>query len=400
MRHLATRSLAALVLLAALVAPCWSISLTEYKFPESTSQQAYVNGTFNSGGDNSGGAATDTTRTRYNLGANASYDLFYRSLPFTYTINTLGNASVDRGPAQGATTEESYNVDFRSSANKYFSDVSDLFLTGDTHFEYQKLAGASADDPYWDVTAGAGYGRTIDATVLKQAIRMNEDFKKYEVISRDIPDAALLELASVIDRQGEYRSRYGPVEFRKYWYEDMERVVAESGVLEGDDLGAIGLIRIQEILDEPTGRRFYGSEISGSVGVVISDFTGSSGDPLAKGILKWARPVDIDLQLTNIAEVTTVFQDDQTYDFNDVFRVYYELSNRVDWDNALEVDYLVQTAATAENITTMNFTSRYILYIENQLTFNPSFTANWVDDGSGDAAWDWAVNASVSYRLR
>lgn len=400
MRFLAARILPVILLATSLAGSAWGISLTEYKFPESTSQQAYVNGTFNSSGDNSGGAPADTTQTRFSLGGNASYDLFYRSLPFTYTINTLGSVSVDRASTAGADAENAYNLMFNSSANKYFSEVSDYFATGSTRLEYRKLAGAGADDPYWDVTVGVGRGRTIDATVLKQAIRMNEDFRKYKVVNRDLPDAALLELASVIDRESEYRSRYGPVEYRKYWYGDMERVVADSGVLEGDDLGAIGIIRIEEILNEPTGRRFYGSEISANVGVVISDFAGNSGDPLARLLYNWARPVGIDLQLTNNASVATVFQDDQTWNFNDVFRVYYELSNRVDWDNSVTLNYLVQTATGAENVTTMNLTSTYILYLENRLTFNPSFIANWVDDGLGDAAWDWAVNASVQYRLR
>ena len=51
---------------------------------------------------------------------------------------------------------------------------------------------------------------------------MNEDFLKYGVIKSDLPDKALLELAAVIDREAEFRSKHGNIEYRKYWYEEME----------------------------------------------------------------------------------------------------------------------------------------------------------------------------------
>ena len=62
-----------------------AISLTEYTFPTSTSQDAYLNGTFNLNG-----SSKDSTQTGYNFGGAAQYNLYYRSLPFTYQTNFNG----------------------------------------------------------------------------------------------------------------------------------------------------------------------------------------------------------------------------------------------------------------------------------------------------------------------
>ena len=58
------------------------------------------------------------------------------------------------------------------------------------------------------------------------------------------------------------------------------------------------------------------------------------------------------------------------------------------------------TLENLENILRLNLKSTYIFYIENQLSVNPEFQFQYVDDGVNDAAWDWAILGSVSYRLR
>jgi hypothetical protein len=379
---------------------CWgdaqAIDLTKYTFPVSTSQQAYVNGAFNVNG-----TSTDTLETGYNVGADASYDLFYRSLPFSYYLSALGSFSVNKSQIVDSESQEAYNVWVNTRANKYFSDESKIFGFGSTTFQYRKLAAQEdADDPYWDVTAGMGYGRTIDATVLKQAYRMAQDFKRFGVVKGEIPEKTLIELARIIDREGEFRSIHGPVEYRKYWYEAMEEVLHNAGVLTEDGLGAIGVLRIQEVLDEPTAIRYYGWEARAGVGVVVSDFDGEAGDPLLTVDFDYSRPVSLQLQLNNSAYYRTVFEDDPVHRVGDVFQVYYEVSNRIDWDNTLSLEYLMPTAEDSENVLTLNFTSAYILYIENRLTFNPSFVLNYLDDGVGDAKSDWALRGSISYRLK
>ncbi|MFH1010481.1 MAG: hypothetical protein V1784_04505 [bacterium] len=374
----------------------FGIDLTRYKYPVSTSQEAFLNGTFNVNG-----TSADTMQTGYNFGGTASYDLFYRSLPFSYQINAVGGFSLSQDITEGAESQSAYSTRLTTRANRYFRETSRLFGFGAATFDYRKLATQDeANDPYVDVTAGAGYGRTIDATVLKQAIRMVEDFKRFQVIKGEVPDEALLELARVIDRKSEFKSQYGAVEYRKYWYAAMEEVLRKAGVLVGDELGAMGIIRIQEVLDEPTGLRFYGWEVRAGAGMVLSDYDGEAGDPLLTVEFDWSRPVSLQLQLNNTSYMSTVFEDDQSYRVGDVFQIYYEITNRIDWDNTLRAEYLIPTAEGVENVLALTFSSTYILYIENRLTFNPSFVFNYRDDGIDDPRSDWAILGSISYRLK
>lgn len=383
-------------LVASGVGEAQGIALTDYKFPRSTSQEAYVNGVLNALGN-----SADSSEVGYGLVLEGSYRLNYRSLPFSYDVGVLGNVSASKSTLEGSESEEAYSFLATTIADKYLRDDSNLFGYGAASLEYVKLAAMDdAYDPRIDVEVGVGFGRTINATVLKQAIRMNEDFKKYNVITGDIPDQYLLELAAIIDREGEFRSRHGSIEYRKYWYEEMEKVLKESGTMAGAGLGAIGIIRIQEILAEPTAQRWHGWVARAGIGAQLSDFDGDSGDPRLAARFDWTRPVSLALQVTNNAVFNTVFEDDPVYRFQDLFRVDYELSNRIDWYNSAQLNFDKPTADGAENILQLKLRSAYIFYIENKLTFNPGFQFQFVDDGVGDSTWDWALLASVSYRLR
>jgi len=384
----------ALVLMGATGAQ--AVKLTDYKFPVSTSQEAYVNSLLNVAGQ-----SADTTEVAYNFGGSANYRLNFRSLPLSYDLSLLGNFSVVKGSEEDSDTKDAFYLMASTTADKYLREDRDYFVYGAGSIEYRKLASQDdADEPRIDLEGGVGYGRTINATVLKQAIRMNEDFLKYGVIKSDMPDQTLLDLAAIIDRESEFRSKYGNVEYRKYWYEEMETVVRESGVLSGDSLGAIGILRIQEVLDEPTAQRWHGWVVRGGVGARVQDFDGESGDPRLTVRFDWTRPSGIELQFTNNAAYSTVFEDDPVHTLSDVFRVDYEISNRIDWYNSLALNYDIPTTDGLENILRLDLKSTYFFYIENELAVSPEFQYSFVDDGFGDSEWNWTFLMSFTYRLR
>jgi len=105
------------------------------------------------------------------------------------------------------------------------------------------------------------------------------------------------------------------------------------------------------------------------------------------------------LQLNNNIFANTVFTDDQIYRMGEKFQVYYEISNKIDWDNTFRIDYDILTANDADNILKLGFNSTFIFYLANQLTFNPGFNYSYLDDGSDKAKWDWALLGSITYRL-
>ncbi|MDK9701273.1 MAG: hypothetical protein OEM52_14130 [bacterium] len=395
--------IAALIAVTAIAANSMAISLTEYTFPTSISQDAFLSGAYNLNG-----TSQDSTQVGYNFSGAANYNLFYRSLPFSYQLSFSGDFYLRRATPENAAQEDGYNLNLSSRANRYFKDTGKLFGFGSNRIQYQKLSGvvgspfSEGKKPYIDVTVGIGYGRSINATVLKQAIRMSEDFKRFGVTTGDLPDEALLKLARIIDRKSEFQATYGTVEYRKYWYNAMEDVLREANVLKEGGLGAMGVVRIQEVLDEPTGQRIYGWEVRAGAGVVLSDYQGKSGDPLATLEYDWSRPISIKTQVNNNFIVSTVFTDDSTqiYKFTEKFQVYYELSNRIHWDNTLNFEYRHPSEDNVKKYTSINLSSAFQFYIENQLTFNPSFILRRLDDGVNDAVTDWAFTGGITYRLR
>ena len=373
-----------------------AISLLDYTFPTSTTQQAYVNGTFNANG-----TSADTTQVGFTLGGSGNYWLALRSLPFSYDVSLGASISTSRSTIDGASTEDAWDINMATNLDKYFNNEDNFFVYGGASADYRRLIlQDEADDPRIDVEAGLGFGRTINATVLKQAVRMDEDFVKYGITTRGMPDAALLKLAAVIDRESEFRSRYGPVEYRKYWYGEMESVLQDAGVLATETMGAMGTLRIQEVMAEPTAQRWHGWQVHLGVGSRISDYNGSSGDPALTARLDWHRPVGMDLQFSNKASIATVFADDLSYNLEDLFRVDYEISNRIDWYNSLMARIDIPTATDAENVTEVTLASTFILYLENRLSFNPEIQFNYRDDGIVDAEWNWVLLGGITYRLK
>jgi len=379
-----------------LALPGQAISLLDYTFPTSTTQQAYLNGTFNAVGNSS-----DTTQVGYNVGGSGTYWLALRSLPFSYNISGAASASNSRGTADGAETENSFDVNAATNLDKYLSNAVKVFVYGGASVDYRKLAFQdSADDPRVDVEAGMGYGRTINATVLKQAVRMDEDFQKYGVTTAGLSDDALLQLAAIIDRESEFRSTYGNVEYRKYWYGEMEKVLAAGGVLARETLGAMGVLRIQEVIDEPTAQRWHGWSARVGVGARLSDYNGESGDPNLVARLENHLPIGMVLQLSNRLSLSTVFADDMVYNLQENLRVDYEISNRVDWYNGLTVNYDMVTATGAEDLMGAIFNSTFIYYLENRLSFSPELQVRYTDNNVVDPEWDWAILGGISYRLK
>ena len=60
-------------------------------------------------------------------------------------------------------------------------------------------------------------------------------------MSDHLPKDTILELSQIIQREDEYKDKFGDV-YKKEWYKDMEAVMTESGLLKEDGLSAIRVI--------------------------------------------------------------------------------------------------------------------------------------------------------------
>lgn len=315
--------LAVIVMLTSLsdVAVGQNVSVTDYVVTVSKAKDLRfdVNYAFDRQGD--------STRVDQGFGAIA-FKKFYNSLPFAWNVDLTGTSSRNRG-------------DFTSIINgigrfdKYVDVRKDVFAFGRVAVNYDTEADIlGRDEPRIDVTIGGGYGRFVNASPLAKAVRI-EDFLIREGILRDhLPKEIILELATLIRKEGEYSDRYGAV-YEAKWYNDMEKIMARSRLLRKEGLGALGAVRIGEVLySEKVQDRYYGYDITAGVGATLftPDTTADRGKALMSLGFRWSRPVAWRSQLDQQFLLSTPF-DIHMFDavtISQTSRLVYELSNRVD----------------------------------------------------------------------
>lgn len=233
-----------------------------------------------------------------------------------------------------------------TTVQKYLSGRDKTFVYGRLDLGLRDLDDSEDNDPYSRVSAGIGYGRITTATPLMEAYRCVEDLRKYGIITGDLSDAAYLKLASVIAKESEYRSKYSLREYEKYWYEEMETVLRNAGVLSGESLGAMGIIRIQDILtDEGVLRRKHGWEVGVGLEYLISDYSGNEGDPGLSAYAEYARPFGFKWQFIDRLSYSTILVD---WEFGDVDNIFsnqawltYEITDKIDWTNLWQADVIL-----------------------------------------------------------
>ncbi|MBI1924293.1 hypothetical protein HYR99_08575 [Candidatus Poribacteria bacterium] len=231
-----------------------NVSITDYQVPVSTADQLIID--FSA---NYAKIGADTTTSKGNV--DGVYKRFYDSLPFGYSIDMIGSGSVVRDIIRDK-YQTDYILDGEARVKKYLLRNNAVLknLFGSVRLNSSLLK--SYNQPASAVTVGVGYGRFIEATPLAKAVRIEAFLMKEGELKGRLPKAAILEVSQIINRRQEYQDKYGGV-YKKEWYDDIEAVIRESGLLHEDALGAIGVLRMNEALErEKIAERFYGWDVT------------------------------------------------------------------------------------------------------------------------------------------
>ena len=381
-----------------------AIELTDYKVIEGTYSDAYLNGSLNINDD------SDKDQTSYNAVVKADLESVYTTAPYTLNYYIHGQGSTVRGSEDNASRESQYSATAYIKGNRYIHDDDTYYFYGDTKLGYQKLSTtSSASDPYVEVGAGVGYGRMYIATPLASAMRIAEDLKEYKIVRPAISDKALMELAKVIGLEDEYVSKYGSNEYRQYWYSDMEKVLKENKALVNDSLSATGVVRLNEVLSTNDARgvlsRLHGWTVQAGVGQVLSDYNGDSGDTTVNAEFDYALPMGYTSQFRETLAAGKVLDNSSAFDYkikNDVSYTY-ELSDKIDWINTWDLQYL-KANNSGDDVTANTLGTTFRYYLANQLTFNTTLSLSNVDGTNlgfkETKSWNTALTSSISYRLK
>jgi len=374
----------------------FAIDMTDYKVVDSQYQDAYLNGSLNVDSGNQ-------EQTSYDLHIDANFKTLKSTLPYSWDLELIGNSDFTRGENDDDDSEDSYNTIATAHFDKYLNGNEKLFAYGATKLGYQKVATADdADDPYVKVGAGLGWGRVYNATPLAKALRIVEDLKKYKIISKDLSKKAYIDLAAVIDNEDAFKSKYSPIEYKKYWYEAMEKVFKEAGVLDKESLGAFGIVRIDEILNiEKVSNRLHGWKVRGGFGKILSNYDGESEDPTVDGEFEYGLPIGLSSQFSERLYVEKLLDSDTDIDYSltNSMIYTYEISNRIDWDNSWVLEY--QANDNSDDIMTNNLSTGFIYYLPNRLNLTATFSLSKRDGGIDEEEdWNKKFVAGIQYRLK
>ena len=337
-----------------------NVSVTDYQVPVSAADRLLIDFSMNHATSGS-----DATTSKGNIGG--IYKRFYDSLPFGYSIDVIGSGLVDKN----IVTDEyntNYQVNGDAGVKKYLMQNSaalkDLF--GSVRASSNMLT--DYDQPASSLTVGVGYGRFIEATDLAKAVRIEEFLIKEGELTDHLTKEAILEISKIINREEEYRDKYGDT-YEKEWYQDMETVMRESGLLKEDGLGAIGILRIEEVLErEDIADRFYGWDVTlGSKFDITLPFTDQDRSPANLDVsASYARPIAWRWQVSERISMNTPFDNFGTA-FSSLLSsdISYELSNRVD----VRLRHLLQLEKLEADDAKISHSlgASFIYYIENNL---------------------------------
>ncbi len=374
--------------IASTAAMAAEVTLYDYKEATSAYEDAYINGALDMQSGNQ-------DQSSYNLDLSADYERVFSSPDQNTKIYFSGTTNRSRGPNDGDKSDNSYQALGSITSDQYFTPGSS------GAFWYGKgEIGARTDmeDPFTKLTVGLGYGRVVNATPMIRAMRLVEALIERNLLNGTPSVATYQAIANVIARESEYRSRYGLRDYQMEWISDIETAL-------GTDLNARGVIRIYDVLNnERISTRKYGWLVRAGAGAVLSNYDGSDGDPALEIGAEYHHPITSALQFSNEFIFTTIIDSgDNSFNARNKMSLTYEISDRIDWENAWLLDYSKYDEGIIDEVTANTLTSSYRYYLSNQLSFVVTATLTDLDDGlddNGNDDLDKSLTMGITYRLK
>ncbi|MBC8366488.1 hypothetical protein H8E52_03675 [bacterium] len=363
------------------------VSPTDYTVPVSTAEQLRLDGSYSYAG------VGDTTLTN-NASGSLLYNRFYNSLPFAFDINLLALGSTQYA-GEDVDRNNSSSIILSSGVRKYLSNDGNWFYSIEVGMTHQN----EFDRPSITTTPGVGYGRFISATPLAKAVRIEDFLINEGVIKGSLPKVTMIELAHIIENEAEYRTIHGAT-YKGFWYEAMEKEIAKSGKFAAEGLGAIGVLRIEEVLfQERINERFYGWDVRFGVRAeLLSEYEDIDvDDPGASIRARYSHPLGWKSQIGLAATYDSPFNGDfgDVYNASGTANYIYEIGNRIDFtlDNTYVSSKFIPEA---DSVWSDQLRAGFIYYLENQM--NVTLSGNM--SKTKDMDLSKGLNLTFGYRFK
>jgi hypothetical protein len=355
------------VAVSAASASAHALTLEDYLVANSAYDEANLFGNF-SATEPQGDDANERLGYEYTLAAD--YQKTFSTLPRSWGYDVILDAN-GRRSTEKETTVVLEDGSTETVTNESVSDWG-IAATGviDTYFHQSAYPKAfwfgkgqfeSRDgqpDDAVSATVGIGYGRVYDATPLAKVIRIVEALNSEGLLTGPIPDSIALEAAEIIQRENEFRSKFGDDEYRPDFYAAIESALARSGSLRDGKVGALGAITMDDVLvDEPISVRKHGWVVRLGAGFQASDLSGiADNDPKLLFEWEYAKPFGYKGQFINSLTYEPVFGDNTIQVITNEMSYTYEVSDTVDWDNSWRLTFSDDdTTSTTTHVINTNY---------------------------------------------
>lgn len=376
-----------------------NVTVSDYDVPVSTAKILRLTGGFNwsQSSQETAAGSTITNVTSNNANINLLFNSFYSSLPFAWFMDVYAN---------GGKNFSTYNHDIgiSPSVRKYIWNEQDWF--GFARLDARHVNTFKQIESYF--TVGGGYGRYINATALAKAVRIEEHLMRENVISAYLSKATMIKIANIIERESEYRGIYGDT-YETRWYNDIEAEMKSDGKLVADNVGAMGILRIQQVLkgiNERVNDRYYGWDAT--AGIRFNTSTSNKSTVATPNLSiggRYSYPVTWRTQVNSFANLGTPL--DSTF-FKNMFinagaDFIYELSNKINFVSGYRLTS--KTPTVGDSWIDHNLGASFIFYLENQiyLGINGNLTRNGNPSQIGGTGYlpitDLSTNITIQYNL-
>ena len=374
--------------------PGWTgaIQITDYLDPESIYEEAFILGQFNSKSGNQ-------DQSSYDLALKADYEKNYSTLPRSWRFLADGSTDISRGSNPAVERQERTFANAHANIDSYFLDNHSLFWFGSGDVGYQD----NADNELIKFGIGIGYGRVINATPLARFLRVEDELREHGVVLGKISDPAYLDMARIIAREDEFRSRYGADEYKSYWFEAVEEQLQTAVVLRTDQLGALGALEMNRVLsDEVIKIRKHGWLLRAGLGLIVQDFQGNHNDPSIDLVWEYARPQGSKGQYINTMSYSKIIANESGTILRNDMSYTWEISDLIDWENRWNL-IIDKTNSSNEKTTTHKLSSSFNYYITNRISADATISAINTEDNindNGNDETDIVTFMGVRYRLK
>ncbi|MFH0734052.1 MAG: hypothetical protein V1773_06775 [bacterium] len=334
-----------------------NVKVTDYQVPVSSARILRFNGGYNWAQTNKDG---NVSSRNSNANANFTFNYFYSSLPFAWFLDVTAAGEMND-------SKYAHDISISPSVRKYIWQDRNWFGYMSMNLQHQN----TYDQIYSDVAAGYGYGRHIDATALAKAVRIEEHLIKENVIAGNLPKDVMIRIANIIEREQEYIGIYGAT-YETKWYEDIEEAIKSSYLLISDHVGAIGILRIQQVLkgiNERVNNRSYGWDLTLGINYVTSTADKYVDRPAPALIIggRYSYPITWRNQINAKIDIYTPVDSSffKTFSIRGNAEYIYELSNKINFVTTYSLEY--SRPINEETVVIHSIRPGFLFYLENQI---------------------------------